>query len=93
MLFPNPTAATQGRGFDRIFESETAQIRRTMRRARALLALTVLAPLSVGCRALPTLEDDGATARLVAAVAAAEIAPADRIVPATRADGPLIAAR
>ena len=92
MFSPNPTAATQGRGFGRFVESDAPPIRRTMRLSRMLLALAVLAPSITGCRTLPTLADDGATARLVAAVGAAEIAPADRLSPATRSGRPLIAA-
>ena len=77
MSFPNPTAATQGRGFGREVRPPAG---RTTRRLRALLTFAALAvaPLgAVGCKAMPMAQAGGAAARMVAAVEASREAPGD----------------
>ena len=89
MLSPNPTASTQGRGFDSSSEGRTPTRFKT-NRLRVLLVLACLAPLATGCRAFPAVAQDGATARLVAAVGAADVRADDALADFDR---PMLAAR
>ena len=58
----------------------------------SLFAAVCFAPFLTGCRATPSLADDGSAARLVAAVRSAERADSLRDGPALRRAHPLAAA-
>ena len=71
MSFPNPTAATQGRGFGTNARTGIVRMTRPLRNVLTLAAFAAAALGSVGCRSVPTAGYDGSTARIVAAVGAA----------------------
>ena len=71
MFSPNPTIATQGRGFGRLVRSHAGRTTRRTRAALTLFALAAASLGSVGCQSVPMANVDGSTARLVAAVDAA----------------------
>ena len=76
MSFPNPIAATQGRGFGCLIRSHASRMTRRTRATLTLIALAAASLGSVGCQSVPLAKMDGSTARLVAAVdASLEQAP------------------
>ena len=79
MSFSNPTASTQGRGFEGVVCSHAGRMTRRMRATVTLAALAVASLGSVGCQNMPLANADGSTARLVAAVDASRTAAPGRV--------------
>ena len=90
MSLSNPTAATQGRGFDLLTRPTPG---RTTRRVRAALTLAALAAASLGttgCRSFETVAECGSAARMIAVVEARQEDAADPY--AAPADAPVLLA-
>ena len=77
MSFSNPTAATQGRGFDAETRPTPGRTTRRVRATLLTLALAAAPLLSTGCRSFQTVAEHGAAARMVAAVDARQVHAAE----------------
>lgn len=71
MSFPNPIAATQGRGFGLQVSSEPSRMTRRVRTVVTLIALAAASVGGVGCQSVPMAHVDGSTARMIAVFDAA----------------------
>ena len=90
MSLSNPTAATQGRGFDLLTRPNSGRTTRRVRAPFTLAALVAASLGSTGCRSFETVAECGSAARMIAVVEATQEHPADPY--AAPADGEVLLA-